>query len=237
VTRGPTDGREGAPPMEQPSDLDAELTRLDDASRAFDAGDGAAPAGIAASLRRVFHQARDAAPLLSRMKATYARVASCVPRPPYPQGVFLPLVNVSVNYNVLESQVVATTMGRPEPRDVPRFSPLLDRARAARSVQAPDWWKTEPVFIIAHSRVTRRDLALWAVSPGGVPPDGEKLPQVYEAIRRGEPVSVRVPLANGAMLDAPFADAHPAALRQVAYEVLRSPELLALAGRSRAATP
>lgn len=219
--------------MDQQNPLDEEMRLLEASARGFDEGDVGEAVRIAESLWRIFHQSPASTPCLSRMGATYARVSSSVPKPPHPQNVFLALVNVTIELNAFETQVVQTTISPPEPLGSPRFTPVLGKVREFRSVQAPDWWKNEPVFIIDHSRVTRKDLALWAVCRNGELPEGEKLPRVYEAIQQGKAVSAAIPMANGAVVNVPFRDAHLAALRQMAYEVLRSPELLKLAGRGR----
>ena len=211
--------------MSKLNPLDDALRRLEALSFEFDAGDSSASTRIAEVLRDLFSTT------LTRLSATYARITSSVPKPPYPQTAFFPLLNVSVTLNAFETQVVSTTITPPAPTSIPVFKPHLGAIREFRQVQAPDWWKNEPIFIIDNSRITRRDLSLWAVSRNGAIPEGQKLPALYDRLRRGQPVIAHIPLRNGATLDAPLLDAQPSALRQLAYEVLRSPELLKLAGR------
>jgi hypothetical protein len=219
--------------MDDHSQLDEELRTLAALAGAYDAGDPGAAVPIAEALRRVFQSSPAAAtpPLLARLGATYTRVASSVPKPPYPDDRFMPLVSVRVDLTAADGRVIQASTDLSTIMGSPRFSPVLGAVREFRQVQAPDWWRSEPVFVLGRSRVTRRDLALWAVSRGGGVPDGERLPQVYEQLRRGRPVYLKLTLSSGAPLDVPLDDAHPAALRQVAYEVSRSAALRNLAAR------
>jgi hypothetical protein len=93
---------------------------------------------------------------------------------------------------------------RPQDRTVvepPTYRPMLSRKKLTRQVQAPDWWGNEPVIIRNGKKVTRKVIVL--ASSG----------------------------ADGDTKSSKVDDAHLAALRQMAHEVLKSPELLKLARR------
>jgi hypothetical protein len=217
--------------MDDRNRLEETLRSIEAQATAFDAGDLGAAVGIAEGLRAIFHASPLNPSLLSRLNATYTRIASSVPKPPYPDDRFLPLVQVQVDLTKVEGKVVQASTDLASIMGSPRFAPVLGAHRDYRQVQAPDWWKSEPVFILNHSRVTRKDLTLWAVSSGRDLPAGETLPQLYEQLRGGKFVYVKLTMTGGGSVEAPVEDAQPAALRQVAHEIFKSGELRKLAGQ------
>jgi hypothetical protein len=90
---------------------------------------------------------------------------------------------------------------------------MLERKKLTRQVQAPDWWGNEPVMIVQRKKVTRKAVVLGASHADS----GSDGPGTMLAESAGPAPNVD--------------EAHKAALRQMAYEVLKSPELLKLAGR------
>ena len=78
---------------------------------------------------------------------------------------------------------------------------MLESKKLTRVVQAPDWWGNEPALIEQGKKVTRKVIVLRASDEAG----------------------------GGPTTNADHA--HAAVLRQMAYEVLKSPELMKLAGR------
>lgn len=206
---------------EHRTQLDEHLRAIEAACREFDAGDPAGAARIAGEVVAVFQPAGAAPALLSRVGGTYARLASGVPKAPHPQHLFLPLVHVSQQMGPHGGYVVQASTGPAGLTEPPRCRAPLGRVASFRQVQAPDWWKTEPVMVIDHSKITRKDLALGAVA-------GEA-----EPIREGRLLKIHIPMNYGVTLEVPWHDARCAALRQIAHELLGSPELLKLAGRGR----
>lgn len=201
--------------------LDGQLRAVEAACRALDGGDGAAASRIAEALAAVFQPAGTAPSLLSRAGGTYARLASGIPKPPHPQELFLPLVMVTVPLGAGGGYVLQASTGPAGLADTPRCQAPLGRVAAFRQVQAPDWWKTEPAAVVEHLRITRKDLALGALA-------GES-----EPTRDGRPLKIRVALNYGVTLEVPWPEARRASLRQIAHELLGSPELTRLAGRGR----
>jgi hypothetical protein len=86
-------------------------------------------------------------------------------------------------------------------KEPPRFRPMLESKKLTRQVQAPDWWGNEPALIEQGKKVTRKVIVLRASDEAG----------------------------GGPTTNADHA--HAAVLRQMAYEVLKSAELMKLAGR------
>jgi hypothetical protein len=92
-------------------------------------------------------------------------------------------------------------------------------------VQAPDWWKSEPVFLIDHSKVTRRDVVQAAVDSSETASR-----HLRDLLHKGHWCGCSVsPFGEYAWI-LPVREAAAAVVRQVVHEVLHSPDLLKLAG-------
>ena len=201
--------------------LDEQLRAIEAACRDLDAGAPAAAVSIAEGLVGLFQPVGPAPSLLGRAGGTYARLASSVPRAPHPQHLFLPLVNITLPLGSHGGYVIQASTGPAGLSETPRCNAPLGRVSAFRQVQAPDWWKNEPVMVIDHSKITRKDLALGAVA-------GQS-----EPTREGQarPLQIHIPMNYGVVIEVRWVDARSAALRQIAHELLGSPELLELTGR------
>ncbi|MGE3821245.1 MAG: hypothetical protein AB7I30_17665 [Isosphaeraceae bacterium] len=215
--------------------LDERLREIEAACEDYDAGAIASAARVAVGLKAIFHPEGTAPSLLSRLGGTYARLASTVPKSPHPDRLYVPLVRVTLEMKNQFGVVFEATTGPTGLASAPVSHPVLGKVATFRQVQAPDWWKNEPVFLIDHSRLTRRDLALWGSRPEGPTDPAEKLPRALEELRSGLPVSLKFAGAYGIEVEAPLRDAAFAALRQTAHELLGSPEFVKLAGRGKGA--
>jgi hypothetical protein len=211
--------------------LEKQLRYIENSARAYDAGDAEEAIRIATSLRVIFHQTRQSTSLLSHLRATYARMMTSVPKPPYPQEWFSPLANISA------------MMYFPEPhrKECPNYEasrfvspltykPLLSSASLTRAVSGPDWWSAEPVIILHKKKSTRKDIVLWAANKDGGAHVDAQLPFDYvhlsNCIRLGAASDPTAEMTTETAKNAPFA-----LLRQMAHEALNSPDLLKLAGR------
>jgi hypothetical protein len=211
--------------MSDREQLDECLKRLEAGCQEFDAGNAGAARRIASALRAVFHQEGEAGSLLSRLSGTYTKLASTVAKPPYPPGLYAPLTEIMIDLGV--STHTVSSFGNAGGAEPPRLKARLGRADRFRHVQAPDWWKSEPAFLVDHSKATRRDVVVWASSQEST--DASPLtPLLLKAKLTG----LRGSASGGFHTVVPTSAAHAAALRQIAHEVLNSPELLKLAGRA-----
>ena len=200
--------------------LDRRLREIEAAAAAFDEGDGTASARASGDLSAVFQAVPS---LLSHLGATYVKVVSCVPKPPFPGGKFAPLTEVVME---LGAGDFGSSTGQAGGFPPPRFQARLGPTRGLRSVQAPDWWKSEPVFLVDHSRVTRRDVV--SAAAGETDGGGARLSDLL--IKAGWIGMAATPYGDVART-VPLGQAAAAAVRQIAHEVLHSPDLLKLAGR------
>lgn len=98
-----------------------------------------------------------------------------------------------------------------------------------RLVPWKEWWE-EPVYVLdGTTTISRRQIAMTASNKdGGAHVDGKLTPE-YEALRAGLFTFERFPQAEGFESGPAFINVHLADLRQMAYEVLNSPDILALA--------
>jgi hypothetical protein len=217
--------------MDDSSQLDDRLRSIEEASKAYDAGEEAAAKQIASSLVEVFSARGSETALLTRLNATYARVASSVGKAPHPQDVYTPLTEVLIDLGMREQHIVSAAQGPLDNVAFPRFQPYRDRLRVFRQVQAPDWWKTEPVFVIDHSKVTRREIAHWAIGDEPAGRFEDRFGQLFTMILRRNAQKVGATPVDFSNIKMPASIACLPALRQIAHELSKSAELLKLAGR------
>ncbi len=211
--------------MSDREELDGRLKEIEAAGKAYDSGDLASGTTIARALRAIFHQdsGTSPAPLLSRLSGTYTKLASSVDKSPYPAGLYSPMIHIELNL-VAVSQHVVSSSGNAGGIEPPTFKPKLGRADKFRQVQAPDWWKNEPVFVVDHSKATRRDVVLWSSNPEGTPAAADASP-LFPLLVKAKFTGLRGHSQGGFQQVVPLVEAHAAALRQMAHEILNSPEL------------
>jgi hypothetical protein len=165
------------------------------------------------ALKAIFQITPESPSLLAQLQARLTRLLTSVDKPPYPQDWYSPLAQMEGTFHYPE--IHAGASARNQAISVvgsPRFRPSLDRKKLTRQVQAPEWWGNEPVIIVRGKKITRKDIVL-ATSSGTA---GTEAPPPREK--------------NPALADLRVAAAQFPALRQIAFEVLNSPELLKLAG-------
>ncbi|MFO0952041.1 MAG: hypothetical protein U0835_12995 [Isosphaeraceae bacterium] len=192
-------------------ELDALLAGLEAACRDQDEGRGVGPDALAGPITALLQGPAGGASLLSRLGGTYTRLASSVPKTPHAPGLFLPLVNVVQDMTGSYGLTFQASTGPTGLSVPPRCQARLGRKADFRQVQAPDWWKSEAVFLLDHSKLTRKDVA-----------EGTRLAGLNP---------LRIEMTYGSSLEVPWQSLRPAALRQLAHELLSSQELSALAGR------
>ena len=113
-----------------------------------------------------------------------------------------------------------------------RASPWLEQAPNHASVALREWWQGEVVIFNTGTKVTRKDIALWVANEdGGAHVRGAQDAE-YQRVTRGLDFSFTITHEDGRQLIARPEELHLAALRQFAYEVLVSPDILRLAGRA-----
>jgi len=208
--------------MGHTDEFDGLLRTIEAAAAAIDAGDQAAARQAAEALLSVFQPPAGATSILSRLGGTYVKIVSAVSKPPYPQGKFAPLTDVLVDLNS-----VGAATGQAAGFPPPTFRPRLGPTRNLRTVQAPDWWKSEPVFLVDHSKATRRDVVQTAAYASDAAAS-----HLADLLTRAGWTGMSTSAFAEYTQHVPVRAAASAAVRQIVHEVLNSPEVLKLAGRN-----
>lgn len=110
------------------------------------------------------------------------------------------------------------------------YKPKLDAAQRAEFVSVKAWWSEEVIYGMATAGVDifRRDIIHWAADKdGGAHVDGD-LPLEYQFLESGAGWQINLNPDNAPPSSHTFKHAHFAAIRQMTYEVLNSPELRGL---------
>jgi hypothetical protein len=94
-----------------------------------------------------------------------------------------------------------------------------------------DWWESEAICQVEHVKVRRRDLVLHAANAAGEAHVEETFPPQNRWLLEGNGWRTMIRPVQGPEREILLYHALPAALRQIAHEVLNSPELRSLAGR------
>jgi hypothetical protein len=105
------------------------------------------------------------------------------------------------------------------------FVPLTTPSGPHRYIEAPYWW-TETFAHMDDIDYTRKAVVLWAANKdGGAHVDDELVPEYERLKAAGSIGSIQGPGGQSV----PIEDAHLTFLRTMAFEVLNSPDLVALA--------
>jgi hypothetical protein len=201
-----------------PRELAKQLESLEASCHAFDAGNLGESVSIARSLRGIFHRTETSLSILAQLGASGTNVLSTAGKRPaaLPKGFWPPLIQMGWN---LQTNVFWCA---------PSFATRPD---AHRMVPTTAWWDGEVVFVSPGKRFKRKQLVLHAASKDEGAGAGDSLPAAYGWLINGADVGTGIRLPDGSEVENISPNPHIAYLRQMGFEVLRSPELLKLAGR------
>lgn len=193
--------------------LATHLRFIERSCHAYDAGDKAEVQRIATSARVIFHQTKSSTSLLTHLSATGISMLSttCSPAGPgQPSNLASLVVQVTDQGATFKSRA------------------LLGNAKMRRFVPFTEWWENEVVCLTVKAQMTRKSLVqAVADQDGGAHVDATLKPG-YAAIKSGaDLVSTFLP-RDGNPVEMPLESHSFETLRQIAYEVLNSPALLAL---------
>jgi hypothetical protein len=94
---------------------------------------------------------------------------------------------------------------------------------------AGSWWSHIVYVVDPHTWLSRRDIVLNVADKDGGAHVDARLTAEYEVLIRPGSLGVLVAESSGEAVEWPIADGHFLALRQMAYELLNSEALIALA--------
>jgi hypothetical protein len=201
-----------------PRELEKQLESLEAACSEFDAGNLNEAFRIARSLRGIFHRTEGSLSILAQLGASGTNVLSTAGKRPaaLPKGVWPPLIQMGWNLQTNVFWCKPTFATRPD---------------AHRMVPATAWWDGEVVFVSSGKRFKRKQLVLHAASKDEGAGVGGSLVDEYHWLINGADVGTSIRLPDGSEVENISPNPHVAYLRQMGFEILRSPELLRLAGR------
>jgi hypothetical protein len=201
--------------------LDRQLGFIERSCRDFDAGHKDEAIRIAAALRILFYDTKKSCKsLLKHLKSKHIKLLSA-------------MLNTGLGHFHRLAVQVKGTVGK----DDWHGAPLLDQAPSQKFIPFQDWWDKEILFHGLGLAMTRRELVLSAANNDGGAHVDKALDPNYKQVIDGfiklkfwnNDEATNLPIGEPEVFD--VRDTHFAALRQLAYEVLNSPELLNLAGR------
>ncbi len=207
--------------MSAKPDFKAYLTQqfgfLERSAAAFDAGHREEAIRIGVALRVIFHDTPSSTSLLKHLDSEHVLIRSQAPDRAELEALLEPLL--AGRRPMFEfSWSLANFSGC-------GFEPCTDLGRPHRLIEAPHWW-TEPFAHINAVDYTRKRVVLWAANrDGGAHVDHRQAPD-YEQLKAAGALGT---IYSGDGSAVPVEDAHLTFLRTMAFEVLNSPDLRALA--------
>jgi hypothetical protein len=200
-----------------------QLRFLENSCKLYDEGQIDEAIRIAVSLRVLFHDTKSSTSLLTHLGQKQSWILSTAELASTPQQMDVPLVRVQIKANAFPvggCECLAT--------------PMLGESSRNQHVHSKTWWAEEKIIRCGSgAQLTRSDLIRHAANKdGGAHVDKEYEP-VYQQILDGAGLSVEILYKNGERVSAPFAHLHFACLRQMAYEVLNSKDILRIKQQSQ----
>lgn len=165
---------------------------------------------IATTIRVLVHDTGNSTSLLTHLNCKSISFLSTVPEPSQSTFYYVGMGIVSVSGND----------GKYEPT-------LGDGPPVNEYLTVSKWWK-QVVYILSGNRITRRKIVLTAVNKDGGAHVDVKLTKEYEALSSDGVVGKLIYHTNGKHIETSFDNAHYVSLRQMAYEILNSPEIMKL---------
>ncbi len=184
---------------------------LQRSAEAFDAGYIDEAVRIATTIRVLVHNTASSVSLLKHLNATnISLLSSCESASPN-----------SLLYMGLGVQQVKNEGGTIKATYVPLFDGPMKI-----SVPVSEWWDMVVYVLGSGARLSRKHIVLTAANKdGGAHVDSALTPE-YEALAQHGALGYFLSSVGGNTNEEPFTDAHFVAVRQMAYELLNSPELL-----------
>lgn len=192
----------------------------------YDKGDPEEAVRIAVALRVIFHRTKASVSLLTHLNANSIQLLST--RTDFledPISPNLPLIQLKAHLNLVDDNKKAEFQCHAFPR--------LGETIRKDLIPFERWWEQE--YVIKHKEppttVSRKDLVLAAANKDGGAHVDEALDPVYDYVRLGSGLGLSIVLNPKLQLpdqEGTFKNIHFATLRQIAFEVLNSPQLLDL---------
>lgn len=182
---------------------------------AFDEGFRDESIRIATTIRVLFHDTNKSTSLMTHLNQPQIRILSTCPAVENGMVFFGGGLSVA-RLKIGIGQASEAT-----------YEPLFDRdPELHRLIPRNEWW-AEHVYLFNDVLVSRRDIVLAAANRDGGAHVDASLPAAYETIRDG--LFCLDHEVDGAVVESiPVTGGHLSDLRQIAFEVLNSPDVIAL---------
>jgi hypothetical protein len=193
--------------------LAQQLGFLERSAAAYDSGHRQEAIRIGTTLRVIFHDTRKSTSLLHHLNALNVLVRSEAPD------------RARQDAQLAGRRILGEFSWSLAQFSLKGFLPCTDPSGPHRLIEAPQWW-TETFAHMEGIDYTRKAVVLWAANKdGGAHVDDELVPEYEQLKAAGSLGSIEGP--GGQSI--PIEDAHLTFLRTMAFEVLNSPDLMALA--------
>lgn len=190
--------------------LERQMAFLQRSCDGYDVGISDEAIRIATTIRVLIHATRNSTSLLQHLNATTINLLSTTAGAPSNATRFFGL-------GMLELSSETTN-----------YIPSLDMSRVKKLVPVSQWWD-EVVFVIdTQTSLSRKEIVLAAANKDGGAHVDPRLPPEYEALSKDNAIRVFTFSDDGVKVPEPVDNVHFVAIRQMAYELLNSPELNAL---------
>ncbi len=191
--------------------LRQQLGFLERSCAAYDEGHTDEAIRMATVLRVLLHHTKHSTSLLVHLAASSINLTDTCP----------PLSPKAVMYHGMGMHILGG--GRSQ------FVPNLDKTPIAQPVNADHWWNQIVYVLDSSTRLSRRDIVLAAANKdGGAHVDANLTPD-YQRLASDGAIGSYVLKVEGNEQRRPVTDVHLVCIRQMAHEILASPELRALA--------
>ncbi|QVL45695.1 MAG: hypothetical protein KFB94_00780 [Methylophilaceae bacterium] len=190
--------------------LKKQLGFLDRSCQSYDAGFTDEAVRIATVIRVLIHQTRESTSLLEHLNATTINFLSTTFEPSAQTVSFVGMGMMRVGGGESE------------------YFPQLGEGPINEFIPFSKWWNQVVMVLDAKHRITRKNIVLAAANKDGGAHVDKKLTAEYVALAAAGAVGTFIYESQGQRDETEIEGAHLVSLRQMGYELLHSPMLVAL---------
>lgn len=203
--------------MEFKQYLEQQLGFLRRSCDSYDAGHTDEAIRIATTIRVLIHDTKNSTSLLKHLGAPNIKLSSTVMGDHHPNAVMV------MGMGRFSTVVGGSTVGGST-----TWKAATVHNAIKRELPVSDWWN-QVVYILGKTQASRKDLILAAANKdGGAHIDANLTPEYETLMTTGQRGFLHYSPTNETHNFQPVMDAHLVYLRQMGFEILSSPELLAL---------
>lgn len=197
--------------MDFKTHLRRQIGFLERSSQSYDAGNLDEAIRIATVIRVLVHSTRSSRSLLEHLDATsidLLSTAAYIP-PNAVMGFTLGMMRVGGGGS--------------------QYFPGLDQSPTRQFVPVSEWWNQVVFVLDPNTKLGRKDIVLTAANKDGGAHVDNALTKEYEALASDGALGEFIYVFHGETTTELISNAHCVAIRQMAYELLNSPQLIGLA--------